>query len=121
MFNRKRRCQNPDCRIIYDPISPHSECCCKRCRNRKNYLLRQAKKFLLLDTPGKKWIYAVLLSFIHRRKILTTFDELVIEYDININEFPAPISIKIGEDPSTYVFGDIKLAVLENNKLKVII
>lgn len=115
MFNRKRRCQNPDCRELFDPISPNANCCSKRCRNRKNYLMRLANSFPNIKGNLKaKWIYMILRAEIDRRNCRQSRDELE-QKGVDFSVFPSPLSFVAGDTKSTYLFGDIGLTLIKDN------
>ena len=115
MFNRKRLCQNPDCRELFDPISPNANCCSKRCRNRKNYLRRLANAFPQIKGNMKATrIYMILRAELDRRNCKQARVELE-QKGVDFSVFPPPLSFAVGDNKSTYLIGDIGLTFIKDN------
>jgi hypothetical protein len=114
MFNRKRKCINPDCREIFDPVHPAAECCKKSCNNRVNSLRKKGRKFGITD-PDQLWNYVVMHCMKDQRRITMTGDEWEV-LGIKFNAFPPPIPFQPGDAPSVLRLGNLGLWLIDEAK-----
>lgn len=118
MFNRHRRCINPSCRKVFDPVNPAANCCSKSCGNRINYLKALAKKHGITD-PRLIWAFVVIQSFLDQRKLFTTTEELE-SLNVDFNCFPPPLPMNKGDDPSVLCAGNLGLVLIRDNVLRIV-
>jgi hypothetical protein len=114
MFNRKRNCQNPDCRELFDPIHPAANCCKKSCNNRLTYLVRKGKK-CGLQNPVELRNYCIIHSLLDQRRVNQTVDELV-KAGVNFSVFPPAVPMAKGDVPSVLRVGDLGLLLIDEQK-----
>ncbi|MFO0355316.1 MAG: hypothetical protein ACK50A_00060 [Sphingobacteriaceae bacterium] len=118
MFNRKRKCKNPDCRIEFDPINPKADCHNKSCNNRMNHLIRMAKK-LGIKSQELIWNYVIMRSCYDQRRI-TQHGDYLEELGVNFNAFPPPVPFKPGDPPSVLVAGDLGLVLIKDKLFRIV-
>ncbi len=114
MFNRNRECENPDCRIIFDPTSPAAKCHCKSCNNRLNHLLRKGKSYGLKNSIELR-NFCIIQCLLDRRDTVKTGEELE-KLGVNFKVFPPPVPAVPGDAPSVLIVGCLGLWLIDGQK-----